>query len=437
MKSLKISPSYLLFIIYASFITIGAVLLKLPISTNTPISWMDALFTSTSAMTVTGLGVVDVSKEFTTFGQVIIALLIQTGGLGIMSFAVLIFIMLGKKIGLKERLIIQQALNQIQIGGVIRLVKYIFIFSLSIEVSIMIFLAAQWIPEFGWGRGSFYSFFHAISAFNNAGFALWSDGLSRYIGNPIINIGITTLIILGGLGYTVLIEVWNKQKWRQFSLHTKIMLSATLVINLVAFLIIFLLEYTNEKTIGLLPLSDKLWASYFQAVTTRTAGFNTIEIGSLDESTLFVFLILMFIGAGSGSTGGGIKLTTFIVISLAVITFIRGKHDIHIFKRSIQPLYILKVLAIASISIFVIAIAVFILNITEDAEFLPILFEVISAFSTVGLSMGITSSLTFIGKFIIIFVMLMGKLGPLTVAFMLAKKEKARFRYPSEDILTG
>ncbi|PMC40560.1 Ktr system potassium transporter B [Bacillus sp. UMB0899] len=437
-KFIKLNPSQLLVIVFVVSITVGTCILKLPFSTYEGIKWVDAIFISTSAMTVTGLATVDPATTFTTFGQFIIAVLIQIGGLGIMSFAVLIYIMIGKKIGLKERLLMQHALNQTSVGGIIKLVKYLFVFSITIELIAMIFLAIRWIPQLGWAQGLFFSFFHSISAFNNAGFALWSDNLMQYVGDPLVNIVISILFIIGGIGFTVLVDVWKKRKFKKLSLHTKLMIIGTCIINTVAMLFIFCLEYSNPNTIGDLTLGDKLWASYFQAVSPRTAGFNTIDIGSMDETTLFFMIILMFIGAGSGSTGGGIKLTTALIIGLATISFLRGKTDIVILRRTINSAFLLKALAISMISIVFVIIGIFLLNITEkDASFIDIMFEVVSAFGTVGLSAGLTGTLTSVGKQLIIFIMILGKLGPLTLMFSLATPSKEKIRYPEEDILTG
>ncbi|MBD1380759.1 TrkH family potassium uptake protein [Metabacillus arenae] len=436
-RFISLNPSQLLILVFAFFISLGTIALKLPIATTEPISWVDALFTSTSAMTVTGLSVVDTGTAFTVFGQVTIIILIQLGGLGIMSFAVLIYIMLGRKIGIKERLIMQHALNQTSLGGVIKLVKNLFIFSFTIEFIGMLFLATQWVPEFGWGKGMYISMFHAVSAFNNAGFSLFSDYIMGYVGNPVINIAITFLFIIGGIGFTVLADIIAKRKFKKLSLHSKMMLVGTLAINIFAMLVIFVLEYSNPNTIGPLDLPSKLWASYFQAVTPRTAGFNSVDIGSMYESSLFLIMILMFIGAGSASTGGGIKLTTALVIVLAAIAFIRGKSEITIAKRSISHVSIIKSLAITTVSIVFIVLIVFILNIVEKHSFTKVLFEVISAFGTVGLSMGITADLTDLGKQLIIFMMFVGKLGPLTLMFSLSKPKKEKIRYPQEDLLTG
>ncbi|AZB44969.1 Ktr system potassium transporter B [Bacillus sp. FJAT-42376] len=437
-KVIKLKPSQLLVLTFAIGIIAGTCLLKLPISTTNGISWVDSLFVTTSAMTVTGLSSVDPSQAFTMFGQTVIALLIQLGGLGIMSFAVLIYLMLGRKVGIKDRIVMQQALNQTNIGGVIRLVKYMFIFAFGIELFAMIFLSFVWVPEFGWGKGLFYSFFHAISAFNNAGFGLFSNNLMDYVGNPIVNIVISLLFIIGGIGFTVLVDIWQKKKFKKFSLHTKIMLVATLIINLVSMLILFVLEYGNPGTLGGLSLGDKLWASWFQAVSPRTAGFNTLDIGAMHEASLFYIIILMFIGAGSASTGGGIKLTTAMVILLATLTFLKGKKEINLGRRALDSGYIVRALSISIVSILFIIGAVFLMTITENESFLEILFEVVSAFGTVGLSMGVTAKFTAFGKIVLVFIMFLGKLGPLTLIYSLATPSgKQMVRYPKEDILTG
>jgi len=437
-QHINLSPYQLLIFIFLFFILVGSLLLKLPIATTTSISWIDALFTATSAMTVTGLIVVDTPSVFTTFGEVIIVSLIQLGGLGIMSFAVLIYMMLGKKIGLKERMVIQQSLNQTSLGGVIKLVKNLFIFSISIEFIGLLILSIKWVPEYGWWKGIYYSFFHSISAFNNAGFALWSDSLMGYAGDPTVNIGITFLFITGGIGFTVLMDIWHNKRFKKLSLHSKLMIIGTFIINVVAIILVFVLEYNNPKTLAGLPsLPDKLWAAYFQGVVPRTAGFNTLDIASINESTAFLMIILMFIGAGSASTGGGIKVTTFLVIIFGALSFLKGKQDVVLYKRTLPGAIILKALAISTMSLLFVLGAVFILTISEDAPFLVSLFEVVSAFGTVGMSMGLTYSLSFIGKLVIIFMMFFGKIGPLTLAFSLAKPKVNKIKYPNGDILTG
>ncbi|MDC3414685.1 TrkH family potassium uptake protein [Aquibacillus sp. 3ASR75-11] len=436
-KSINLSPYQLLILVFLACILLGSVFLKLPQATTESISWIDSVFTATSAMTVTGLIVVDTPQTFTVFGEVVILSLIQLGGLGIMSFAVLIYIMLGRKIGLKERIVIQQALNQTSLGGVVKLVKNLFVFSLIIELLGLLLLATRWVPIYGWEKGLYYSLFHSVSAFNNAGFALWSDSLTQYVGDPIINISISLLFIVGGIGFTVLMDVWKKHNFKQLSLHSKMMLFGTFITSIVAMFFVFVLEYDNPNTLGELTLPNKLWASYFQGVVPRTAGFNTIDITSLNESTAFFIIILMFIGAGSASTGGGIKLTTFMVIVFGVISFLKGQSEVVISNRSLSNTIVYRSLAISSIGMLFIIIAILIINITENTTFLVATFEVISAFGTVGLSMGLTFSLTFVGKIVIIFIMFLGKIGPLTLVFSLAQPKKKQIRFPNEDVLTG
>ncbi|MFC3418399.1 TrkH family potassium uptake protein [Salinicoccus hispanicus] len=437
-KYLTFNPSQLLVVVFFLFIIFGSVLLMLPISTNGTISYIDALFTATSAMTVTGLAVMDTGNDFTVFGQVVILALIQAGGLGIMSFAVMIYMALGRKVGFKRRIEIKQALNQSSLDGVLELVKALFIYSFIIESLAMLVLAIRWVPEFGWVEGLYYSLFHSISAFNNAGFSIWSDSLTGYVGDPIINLMITFLFITGGIGFTVLIDVWHKRSYKKLTLHSKLMMSGTLVVNFVAMFMFFILEFQNPDTLGALSSwKDQLWASYFQAVTPRTAGFNTLDIGSLNDSTVTMMLLLMFIGAGSASTGGGIKLTSFLILVLSIIPLLQQKSQINIGKRSIKPAIIFRALSISILSVLLILTAVFIMTISEDAPFIEIVFEVVSAFGTVGLSMGITADLSPIGKLAIIFVMFFGKLGPLNLAFSLSRPKQDKIRYPVADILTG
>ncbi|MBV5123572.1 TrkH family potassium uptake protein [Bacillus halotolerans] len=436
-KWVRFSPPQVLAIGFFLTIIIGSLLLKLPISAAKPLSWIDALFTAASATTVTGLAVVDTGTEFTVFGQTVIMGLIQVGGLGFMTFAVLIVMILGKKIGLKERMLVREALNQPTIGGVIGLVKVLFLFSISIELIAALILSIRLVPQYGWASGLFASVFHAISAFNNAGFSLWPDNLMSYVGDPSVNLVITFLFITGGIGFTVLFDILKNRRFKAFSLHTKLMLAGTFILNIAATLIIFILEYSNPGTLGSLHLPDKLWASYFQAVTPRTAGFNSADFGSMREGTIVFVLLLMFIGAGSASTASGIKLTTFIVILMSVIAYLKGHKETVIFRRTIKYPIIIKALAVSVISLFIVFIGIFALTITEQAPFIQVVFETFSAFGTVGLTMGLTPELTTAGKCIIIAIMFIGRIGPLTFVFSFAKTEKSNIRYPDGEVFTG
>lgn len=436
-KVVHLTPPQILALSYIVLILIGTFLLLLPFAKVESMSFMDSLFTATSAVTVTGLTVVDTGTQFTIFGQVVIMILIQLGGIGLMTFAVLAVMVLGKKVGLHQRILIQEAYNQSSLGGLIRLVKLIIVFSFLMELSATVLLSLRWVPEYGLGKGIYVSLFHSISAFNNAGFSLWSDSLSRYVGDPIVNLVITFLFITGGLGFTVIADLKINRSFRKLSLHTKLMLVGTLVINVCALFVILFLEYGNPGTLGNLTFGEKLWGAYFQAVTPRTAGFNTIEIGQMTSASLFFTMLLMFIGAGSASTGSGIKVTTFIVMILATFAFLRGNEEPVIFKRTIKQHTILKALTVIVMSILFIFLTIFILSISENLPFVALIFEAFSAFGTVGLSMGITDQLSIVGKQVIIVLMFIGRIGPLTLAFSLSKMKKSNIRYPGDDVFTG
>ncbi|TCS80589.1 TrkH family potassium uptake protein [Tepidibacillus fermentans] len=441
-KGIQLSPPQILVIGFLSVILFGAILLSMPFSLERGVHlrFLDALFTATSAVTVTGLNVIDPGTTFNRFGEIIIMLLIQVGGIGFMAFAITIFVLLGKKIGLKQRLLMQEGSNQLQMAGVVRLALYILQITVGFELIGAILLALSWHQQFGWGEAFYLGIFHSIAAFNNAGFSLFTTSLMNDVGNPLVNFVITSLIIIGGLGFVVLMELWNKKfQFRRLSLHSKVTLTVNLILISFGTIITFLLEYGNSKTLGPLSIDNKLLASYFQTVTTRTAGFNTLDIGSLTQATLFIYILYMFIGAASGSTGGGIKVTTMAVLLGSVKSLLRGKRNMELFKRTLSVEQVLRSLTIIILSLGIVILSTLILDITErGVSFLNIVFEVVSAFGTVGLSMGITPHLSIIGRIVIITTMFVGKLGPLTIGYALARKEeKEYFRYPEEKMMIG
>lgn len=436
--SKEISPQRFLILLFGGLILSGTVLLKLPVATTTPISWMDALFTATSAATVTGLTVFDTASTFTQFGEFVILVLIQLGGIGLMTFAMTLLVVLGRRIGFKERILMQEALNQDHTGGIVRLIKDIFFISLVIESIGAILLAIRWIPEYGFSDGLWYSIFHSVSAFNNAGFSLFSDNLMSYANDPLIIFTISALILLGGLGFIVILDVWRKKRFKKFTLHSKITIVGTAILVVVPAIIFFILEFNNPNTLGGMDSTfDQMLAAFFQSVTCRTAGFNSIDISQMTEASQFFSMSLMFIGAGSASTAGGIKITSFVVIILAVWMVIRGKNNIVIWNRRISEKILIRALSIVVISAMLVFGVTMLLCITESADFLAILFEVISAFGTVGLSMGITASLTTFGKMLITMTMFFGKVGPLTFLISLSKKDEDLINYPDEGVITG
>lgn len=438
---IRLHPAQILVIGFGSLILLGTLLFMLPIATyekGRGLSFIDALFEATSAVCVTGLAVVDTGTTFTLFGEIVLLGLIQIGGWGFMTTGIFMFIVLGKKIGLKERLLLQDSLNVFSLSGVVNLVKRIILITFIVELIGATTLAIRWSFEMPLGKAIYYGIFHSISAFNNAGFGLEPDSLSKWVGDPTVNIMVTLLFITGGIGFTVILDLFHKKSLRKLSLHTKVVLIMTLLLNIIGPLIILVSEYSNPATIGDLPLGDKLWASYFQGVVTRTAGFNTIDIGAMNLSSLVFMMALMFIGASSGSTGGGIKVTTFAIILLAFWAVVTNRNDVNIFKRRISWELVNKSLSIVVTAIFFIFLIFFLLTFTEKADMSKLLFETISAFGTVGLSANFTPDLSPIGRILITIMMFIGRLGPLTMAFaLLYTRKEAKVRYAEEKILIG
>jgi len=434
----QVPPPAILAALYAVLIVTGAALLKLPIATPAPITWSDAIFTAASAVTVTGLVVIDTGSQLTMFGQAVVMLLIQLGGLGLMTFAVLVLSTLGLPVSMSQRIFLREDLNQTSITDLLVLVRGILKVVLACELVGVALLSIVFVPEFGWGMGLWQSLFHTVSAFNNAGFALFPDSLSQWVGNPVVNLTIPALFIFGGLGFIVVTELYAKRTWKRFSLHTKLMVMGTLALIVWSVLTFAVLEWTNPRTLGgLESFDERLWASWFQGVTTRTAGFNTVDIGGIHDSTAMMFMSLMVIGGGSTSTAGGIKVTTFIVLLLATIAFFKRRQQLHIFGRSLGPDEVMKVLALTMISILSVFMAIFLITISHDGEFLDLAFEVTSAFGTVGLSRGVTGELDGFGRVVIIAVMFIGRVGPLTLGFFLATRSKPRVSYPPSKVYLG
>ncbi|MCR2805350.1 TrkH family potassium uptake protein [Paenibacillus soyae] len=439
----NISPPQLITMVFLILIAIGAILLSMPFSSSTgeSVGLLNAVFTAVSAVCVNGLVVLDTGSAFSVFGQVVIMILIQIGGIGFMTLGVMIAIVLGKKIGLKQRLIIQQATQSTSAQGLVRLSLYMVLIVFLFESIATLVLTLRWESEMGLGKAAYYALFHSISAFNNAGFALWPDGLSRYVGDPIVNFTILILFIVGGLGYIVVIDIVRKRSWKKLSLHSKIVILATSILFVIGFLLLFFLESWNTETYGHLTLWERIQASMFQSMTPRSAGFNTIDIGSMLAVSQFILIILMFIGAASGGTGGGIKTNTVVVLILATINTFRGGGQIHAFNRRISEDAVMRALAVVVSSLFFVLLVTILLTITENMmtdHFLEILFEATSAFSTTGLSMGLTADLSTAGKIIVTITMFLGRLGPLTLAYALAQKRtKSKIGYPEDHILIG
>lgn len=440
-RKITLSPPQILVLGFASIILIGAVLLTLPGFTapGKSTNFLTALFTATSAVCVTGLVVVDTGTHWTAPGQILILLLIQVGGLGFMTMAMIFFIIMGRRIGLKSRLLVQESLNQINTEGVVRLVRSILVFTLGAELMAAVILGMWWGREMGSGRGAWFGLFHSVSAFNNAGFDLFGDfrSLTAYVSDPVVNIVVTSLIITGGLGFSVVYDLWrNSRDKKRLSVHTRLVIVTSFILIAAGAVLFFALEWSSALK-GLTP-AGKLMASYFQSVTPRTAGYNTLDMAALRPTTLFLIIILMFIGASPGSTGGGIKTTTFSLLLLASKTISAGREDIEVYNKRIPFHQVYKALTIFLLAIFWVVLVAMVLTMTENADFLTLMFETVSAFGTVGLSMGFTPKLSEIGRMLIILTMFLGRLGPMTVAFALAqKREHSKIRLPEEKIIVG
>ncbi|WP_462412813.1 TrkH family potassium uptake protein [Neobacillus sp. Marseille-QA0830] len=438
-----LNPKRVLVLGFAIVILIGALLLTLPIATEdgNGLSLLNALFTSTSATCVTGLVVVDTGNTFSLFGELVILSLIQIGGLGFMTFATILFLLLGKKISLKQRLILKEAFNDFSIGGLVKFVKRILIFTALFEVVGGIILSIRFAYDMPLRKAIYYGFFHSISNFNNAGFDLMGEfsSLTGYVDDPVVVITICALIILGGLGFMVVNELYEYRHTHRLSFHSKIVLMATAILLVLGTFFIFIFEYGNQKTLVPLTGTGKVLGSLYQSVTSRTAGSNTLPIGDLTHPTLFLMIFLMFIGAGPGSTAGGIKVTTVSVLAASIWSQMKGKEEIVLFKRKILFETILKAMTVATFGIIIVIVLTMVLSITEPGhDFIMYLFEAASAFGTVGLSMGLTPELSPVGRVLIIFTMFAGRLGPLTMAFAMTKKRnKDAVGYPKGKIMIG
>ncbi|MDR5898388.1 potassium transporter TrkG [Halomonas vilamensis] len=419
MHSWPISPPLLLIAGFLILILVGTALLKLPLSVDAPISWREALFTATSAVTVTGLVVVDTGPTFSVWGEAVILVLMQAGGLGLMTFAVMALLSLGGRIRGQNHLVASGYYNETHPRDVLRTAKVVVKLALVIEGVALVPLALVWVPEHGWMQGLWWSLFHTVSAFNNAGFTLSPDSLMAYTGHPVINTVIPALYLIGGFGFIVIMGILDYRPSRQLDINVKVVLFGTLVLSLMGGAMIYMLESDNPATLATLPsLSDQLWASWLQATTPRTAGFNTLDISAMTQPTSLVLMLLMFIGAGANGTGSGIKVATLFVLLSATWTYIRRRREPTLFSHTIDTTTLLKALAVTVMAVLGTFMGTLALSITEDADLLTVAFEATSALGTVGLTQGLTSELSGWGQMIVMMMMFVGRVCPLTVAYL-------------------
>jgi len=447
LASIRLLPGQVVASAAAALIFIGTGLLMLPFSTpeNVDIRFIDALFTATSAVCVTGLIVLDTPHEFTTFGQTIILLLIQIGGLGYALLATIILLALGHRIGLRDRMMLAETLSTFDMEGSVRYVKIVALATLSLEGMGTLFLTIRFAQDMAWGDALYSGVFHAVSAFNNAGFALFTDSLASYRMDVSINIIVTVLVILGSIGFLVFQDAWDNIKGKRFRLqtHTKIVVVVTLLILASGTVGITVLEWNNPRTLQPLGMGERLAVAHFQTMS-RTAGFTTMDLSMMNDATLYFLLLLMTIGGSPGSMSGGIKTTTFAIIWLTIWAVLRRRHDVEIFHRRISKELVVRafclcILAFTTITVFTLA-----LTFTEQSPFLSIMFEVTSAMGIVGMSLGdgagrsLSALLTDFGKVVIIVSMLLGRFGPLLLGlFAIHTTTPPRSRFPESRIMIG
>lgn len=429
---------------YFIIILMGGTLLSLPIASRSGVGvpLLNAFFTATSATCVTGLVVYDTYLQWSLFGQTIILILIQIGGLGFMTIITIFSVYLKRNIGLHERKLLMQSTGSMKIGGIVRMVKRIVTGTFIFEAIGTILLATRFCPKLGFWDGLYTALFHAVSAFCNSGFDIMGrfgafSSLTAYSNDYLVNLTVMTLIVIGGIGFIV----WNdiilhKHNLKKYQLHSKIVLTATLILIIVGTFLFYIFE--NQYSLADMPFSDKVLASMFQSITPRTAGFNTVAIGSLSESAHLLTILLMFIGGSPGSTAGGIKTTTFVVMIMGALASSRHHSHINIFKRRLDEHIIKEASAIATLYTFLIMTSTLFISFIQNFELKDVLFEVVSAIGTVGLSTGITTALNDPSKLIIMLMMFAGRVGGLTLALVLAEKRTStQANRPIEKIMIG
>lgn len=434
----KIKPGRLLVLGYGAVILAGAFLLMLPWASTSPgsASFLQAWFTATSAFTVTGLTVVDTSTYWTVFGQTVILFLMQMGGLGLMVLTTVLLITLGFRVRLSQRVLAAQDRNHFTFTDILRLVKSVVLLTLALEGAgaVLMGLALPDVWDNGTLRGLFFLVFHSVSAFNGAGFDLTGHSLEPYRFNLPFNLVVIALILMGSLGYVVLQELFLIRRWRRLTLHSKLVLWVTGAITLFGGAFYFLTEYS--ASLAAHGFAGKLVESFFQ-VTIRTAGFVTVPVSAWSEPFIFLTIMMMFVGASPGSVGGGIKTTTAGTIVLAVWAIAQGKKDVTVSEREIDPQLVEKAFSVAVIALLLVSASTLIIMVVEQLPFMPVLFEVVSAMATVGLSMGVTQKMSAFGQVLLTVIMFVGRIGVLSLVFFLAKKGYKNIRYMKEDILIG
>lgn len=452
------NPARFVLAAFVALISLGTALLFLPIAADGPagVGLEDALFISTSASTVTGLASVDIAT-FSLFGELVILALIQVGGFGVMTIGSVMALIVLRRVGLRQRMLAQAEIGAVDIGELAKLLWAIARITLVIEVTLAAVLFVRFWQagyEEGPAEAAYSAIFHSIASFNNAGLSLYSDNMAQFVSDPIVTLPLTVGFIVGGLGFPVLVEAWRRrpdslrrpapgiagrrERAQGWSLHARVTVGATVALLIVGPVMIWAFEWTNPATLGPLDLGDKLFAGWFQGVTPRTAGFNTIDIGAMNDTTLFGTSVLMFVGAGPASTSGGIKVTTAAILAAVIWAEIRGEQDVNVLRRRLPVPMIRAALTIALLSVGLVVGTSLLLMASDDLALTPALFESSSAFGTVGLSTGVTGSISTFGHLVLVGVMFCGRVGPTTFATAFALRRNSRlYRLPQERPIIG
>ena len=434
------NPPLYLTIGFAILILIGGCILSLPIFTRSgkPTNLIDSIFVAASASCVTGLTTVNTAEHWNSLGHVWILLLIQIGGLGVMTLATLFPLLLRKKIGLKSRQILKEQLNIDSLQGIMKLFRYVLVFTFLVEFLGAFLLSLRFVPIFGMGKGWWYSIFHSISAFCNAGFDLLGDSIYPYRNDTLINVTLISLVVIGGLGFMVTAELFRKRSFKKLSTHAKLVLIISSVLIVIGSLAFYLIERQAGGVLYQEGIKNSILQSTFQSVSARTAGFYSVKLNQIHDTSVIFLSVLMVIGGSPGSTAGGLKTTTFGVLVLSTISIFKQEDEVKIFNKHIDSKTIRKALAIIMVYLGLIFLVIFILSLSENFKVLDISYEVASAFGTVGASRGITGDFSKIGKILITLSMYLGRIGPMTMAYSIGLKSKTKYiRYPEANISIG
>ena len=446
LRKMSVSPTQLITLVFLGLILLGTALLSLPIASRsgTSCGFLPALFTATSATCVTGLTLFDTYSQWTGFGQTVILLLIQIGGLGFMSAATLVTFLLRKRVGMKQRMVMAQALSVNDMDSVVKLQKMVLIGSFSIEAVGALILTLRFLPQYGLRQALIWGVFHSVSAFCNAGFDIFGglqlgSSLLGFQSDPVVLLTLGALVILGGLGFVVWEEIIRLRHFKKFSVYTKLVLIMTAALLLGGTVLILLLEWNNPLTLGNLPVGDKILGGLFQSITTRTAGFAALDQAGLTEGGKGVSMMLMLVGGSSGSTAGGVKTVTVMVLLLFLWARARGRENVTVFHRTIPAAQALNAMTIAGVVVCLSLFGSVLICATSPVSFTDALYEAISALATVGVTAGVTDKLSLVAKILMIIYMYFGRVGVLTISlgFLLGNQAEERFRYAHTNLLIG